>query len=775
MKTSLHKQIIALAVTLVLVTTLVIQLTSWWSASEFNKRQIESRTSNAADVVVEFLSLREELLDTASNVLAADFGFKQAVATSDQATIVSALGNHGRRIDADLMILSDRQGELVADTKNQFENISLNRFLEGSENVTNEAHVITIAGQVYQLLVQPVKAPRTVGYIIVGFEIDQAIIERLKQLTGMEVTLARNSNPLLSTITGDDIDAGLSENTLSMTSVWERPRFSTAKINNSRLNSSQVEMFVSADLQPIYQEYDALAFKIITVAISSVLVAVIAAFIFSRSMIRPLARLGEMANRFARGDYQATPVSDSGSAEVQQLSAALMSMGSAVESREHKIRLQSEHDSLTGLMNQNKLKAALSQSFLRWQQSLQVGIYIDNFRQINDQLGPEFADKCLEEIAWRLLKILHPAESYHARFEGGEFFSVFQLTAETPAVNEILDQLEKQLTPSITVNNLQADLDFYFGITFYPQDGHTEDTIIRRTRLSADHARLHRLGMHVYEKGQDEQRLEAFATIDALNQALSTDNGELYLNFQPKVNLQTNQITSLETLIRWQRPDVGQVRPDIFVELAEQAGLITKLTRWVVDKALTQQSLWQSAGTPLHTAINVSAEDICQDNFCRFMVSAAQQHQISPKSCTIEITERDIMHDERKGLMALKQLREAGFRIALDDYGVGQSALAKLKELPVDEIKLDKSFIMKLNESGADQKIVSSTIKLAHSLGLNVVAEGIENEESLNLLLEYGCNTAQGYFISRPLPAAELENWLYHETHYHLPVIATGH
>lgn len=773
--TSLRAQITTLAVALVLVTTLVIQVTSWWSASQFNKRQIESRTQNAASVLVEYLSLREELLSTASSVLAADFGFKQAVSTSDQATIASALENHGQRIAADLMILTDRQGQLVADTNNQLNARSITELTENIDETANTAQIVSYAGHVYQMLIQPVRAPRTVGYIVVGFEINTAIIARLKQLTGMDVTISKAGKTLLSTIASSEMPAELSPNALDIASVFERPHFSTAKISDQRLSSSEVDLLVSADLHPIYQEYDALAYKIAGVAITAVLLAVIAAVFLSRSMIRPLAQLGVMANRFAQGDYRVSNKVSSTSFEVQQLSEGLISMGQAVESREQKIRLQSEHDSLTGLMNQNKLKTEISRQFRQWEASVQIVISIDNFRQINDLLGPGFADHCLETVSRRLLKIMHPAESFHARLDGADFFSVFQLTPETSPVQTILEVLQQKLSEPVVANNLQTKLDFYCGVTMFPQDGMDADTIIRRTRLCADQARLHRQQIQRYQQGQDEKRLEAFATIDALNTALDSDNGELYLNFQPKVALATREITAFETLIRWQRPGVGEVRPDIFVELAEQAGLITKLTRWVVDKTFLQLSEWQRTGTRLHAAINVSAEDICQTHFCNLMIDAIDKYQLAPQSCTIEITERDIMHDERQGVIALKRLRSAGFRIALDDYGVGQSALAKLKELPIDEIKLDKSFIMTLNSSQADQQIVFSTIKLAHSLGLKVVAEGIENAESFKLLTEYGCHTGQGYFISRPLTANALENWLFHETDYHLPAAVTEH
>ncbi|MDX1572376.1 MAG: EAL domain-containing protein [Methylophaga sp.] len=775
---SLRQQIVLLLVLLVLLTTIAIQVTSWWSARNFNNQQINQQILNAIDILTEYSQAREELLITASRVLTADFGFKNAVATADKETLKSMLQNHGERINADLMMLSNLEGELIADSSElgapkQF----LNQLQISLQSTPNRAQLAVVNGKLYQLILQPVLAPRAIAYTLIGFEMDQQILEKLTNLTMMELSFLSNEQVLLTSIdTMASQDASidsLAEHSVDWF-IWSRPAFINTELRPLTPQYDPVTVILTADLRPVYEEYDSLALKIIGVASFIMVCAVLSGLFFADRIVRPISKLVGVAQRFSQGDYQQDIQTGKSSSEIKSLSNALRTMGQDIQIRENQITFQAEHDGLTGLLNAPKLRSILERALPEMGKSLQIAFYIDNFRQINDQLGPEFADNCLQIIARRLNKINYPHKQFHARMDGIEFISVLQLD-DSHRPNQLTDEILEYLERPLTHKDIELQLRFYCGITLYPEHGDDQQTILRRTRIAADYARSQHKRLHCYEPGQDEARLEQLSMVEALNAALKLQSDELYLHFQPKVNIENHTVTAVETLIRWQRPGSGNVRPDIFIDLAEQAGLIVSLTRWVVKQTMQQLKSWHQAGLPLQAAINVSAEDICHPMFCQMMEQSTTLAGIAPQFCIIEITERDIMYDEAVGLLTLKSLKKMGFRIALDDYGIGQSTLVKLKDLPVDELKLDKAFIMTLDQSDKNQKIVRATINMAHSLGMKVVAEGVENAASLQLLKEMACDAVQGYHLAKPMGPAQLEIWLENnDAAYHVPALAAN-
>lgn len=761
---SLKSQITLLAVLLVLITTIVIQATSWWSANQFNRTQIDENVADAANVLTVYATLREELLINASTVLTADFGFKQAVASLDSDTIRSALQNQASRINADLMLLTDLQGNLIANTRSK--NIpaqSLKILVNELRSDDSSAKIVSLDQRLYQIILQPVRAPHAIALNLVGFEIDDEVLNTLKQLADSDISFLVNDEVALTSLNMMQSGAAVMQTMQQHSSPWlgiNRSTFTNTELSVNTTSFNPVSVLLSYDMRPIYQQYDELAMRILLITVLTTIIAMLIGAYLSKTMIMPLTRLIDLAKQFSRGNYTIPVGSLKASSEIMQLGSALRIMGREIESRENKIAYQADHDTLTTLFNAPKFRKMLTSTDLYLsQRRIHIALYIENFRQINDRLGPEFADECLRVIGSRLQSIRHPLKQMHSRLDGIEFISVFELD-DSMRPSSMVESLLNHLEAPIRIKEVSVQLNFFCGVTFSPDDGETPQIILRRTRIAADHARTHRKRIHCYEPGQDEDRMQELLLVEALNSALEQNSNELYLHFQPKIELQTQRIHTVETLIRWQRPGAGNVAPDLFIDLAEQAGFIVQLTRWVVENTFAQLQRWHQKGLYLQVAINVSAEDVCHADFCDLMLNSAQKFGIDPKYCVIEITERDIMYDEAIGLLALRTLKKSGFKVALDDYGVGQSALFKLKHLPVDELKLDKSFIMRLNESPADQHIVRSTIMLAHDLGMLVVAEGVENAASLVLLSEMGCDAVQGYFLSKPLSAEHLENWL---------------
>lgn len=762
--TKLRTQILLFALSLILLSTLVIQSISWWSANKFNQHQIQQNTIKAENILRQYIRSNENNLVNSARVLTADFGFKQAVASSDSDTIASVLANHGARIKADLMLLTDLSGQLISSSRsNHYDQTLLRQIVEDLMEKPGVAHIVMLNDRIYELILLPVMAPRTIAFSLLGFELNQTTLNELKHLTDLEITLLKNDQPVYSTLDSLDSDEDFAAKMNAMQSRWlglQRPTFINSEVLPATSSVNPVSILLTTDLRPIYKQYDDLAKQLMLTVLLVVVAAIIISMIIAHKLTTPLARLVEIAHQFAKGNYDAWRDPGRSSSEVRDLTVAFRHMGEEIKQREQVVTWQARHDVLTGLFNIHTMRSTLTTIMRDYSQCIVVAMYIQNFRQINDRLGPEVADAFLNALATRLNQFKTSGNKTNARLEGIEFLSVIQLMpGQSP--KQIVESLLDSLAQTFQISNISLTAQFYAGVCCYPADGTDSKTMLRRVRIAADHARINRTSIHVYTPGEDEEHLEELSIIEALQTLLKQPgNNELFLNFQPKVELSNGRIDTVETLIRWHRPGLGRIAPDKFIGLAEQSGLIVELSHWVIEQTLKQLAIWRDMGLHLKAAINVSAEDLAHPEFCRFLHSQFGLYNIPPDLVTIEITERDIMYDEALGIEVLKSLKKAGYKIAVDDYGIGQSSLSKLKVLPVDELKLDMSFIRNLDTSHTDQKIVSSTIFLAHSLGLKVVAEGVENSASYELLTQMDCDSVQGYLISKPRDANDLVAWL---------------
>lgn len=761
-KTTLRQGIVLLCAGLVLVTSVVIQGWSWWSSSQFNKRQLSESINNAQNVFEQYTKEKEKLLATAARVLTADFGFKQAVTTRDEDTIASVLLNHGQRIDADLMLLTDLEGQLLSSSLSTFsldarQTRSLNLLLKEP----SKTHFMILQDTLYQLLALSVNAPRPIAYAIVGFEINSMVADELKTLTGLEISFFDDMGKII-TSSINAIDNTVTPKYLTtQTLPWlfgSRPAFDSRQIQIDTTNKHPVKLFLTADLSATYEEYDSLLISITVIASLIMLAAILLSGLFAKKLTKPLYQLVDLSKAFSKGQYANILPDKKMSQEISTLFDAFAEMGNAIDKREHQILYQSQHDTLTGLYNRHTFRQVITDTLINDRPHLLIAINIRGFRNLNDILGIQIGDRCLQTLSQRLIE-LNKEGWQHARLDGDVFLSLVPLLENVHADRCVQDFLTSLAKP-LKVDSLELNLKFWSGIAVYPQDGDDPKAIFRRTMIALDYAEKDNKPIRYYHSGEEEARHQHLSVIEALRSALTLDDGQLYMNYQPKLNLKTGKIDKVEALIRWKHPELGFISPEVFIGYAEQTGIIFDLTAWVIDTVLKQLSDWQQQGVFIDAAINISAQDISHPDFHMNLKKASIKHQISPEYITLEVTERDLMQDEAQAIALLIELKEKGYTISVDDYGIGQSSLAKLKQLPVDELKIDKSFIMELNISESDQIIVGSTISLGHRLGLSVVAEGLENNESLDILKNMGCDHIQGYFLSRPITANAFIVWL---------------
>jgi diguanylate cyclase (GGDEF)-like protein len=447
-------------------------------------------------------------------------------------------------------------------------------------------------------------------------------------------------------------------------------------------------------------------------------------------------------------------------AEEQQLLIYSVRDITARKEAEAALEHQALHDALTDLPNRVLLHDRLQQAIRAAQRDgspvALLVMDLDRFKEVNDTFGHHTGDQLLAQLGTRLGSVLRGSDTI-ARL-GGDEFAVLLPTATVEDAREIADRLLQMLDEPFALGGLQLEIDASIGIALAPEHGSDADTLLRRADVAMYVAKRSGSGHALYTAEQDQHSPMRLAMVAELRRAF--DHNELFLYFQPKVSLSGGHITSAEALVRWQHPRHGLLGPDQFVPIAEQTGLIRPLARWVLEAALRQCNRWRQSGLDLAVAVNLSMRNLHDAEIADMIRQLLTRWGIPPSRLVIEITESSLMADAARAMEVLGRLRAMGVGISIDDFGTGYSSLAYLKRLPVDELKIDKSFVAHMATDENDAAIVRSTIGLAHDLGLVVVAEGIEDQATWDMLTALGCDVAQGFFVSRPLPAAALGEWL---------------
>ena len=422
------------------------------------------------------------------------------------------------------------------------------------------------------------------------------------------------------------------------------------------------------------------------------------------------------------------------------------------------LRRQVFTDDLTGLPNRRALSAYIPDRLTNAAggRSALLLLDLDRFKEVNDSLGHDIGDRLLVQVGQRLSGHLGTGDLL-ARLGGDEFAILLDDAGSDRAV-AVATTLHGLLAAPFTLAGIAVQTDVSIGIALYPDQGKDVRALLRRADMAMYKAKGARTGHHVFVSADDRHGDDRLRTLQELRTALSRD--ELVLHYQPKVDLDTGEVHGVEALVRWHHPVRGLLYPDAFLELVEEAGLMREMTNLVLRKALDQAAIWQVRETPLTVAVNLSASSLMDADLPERVASMVDERGLDTSALALEITEDFLMADRGRGKAILTRLRDAGIQIAIDDFGTGYSSLAYLRDLPIDELKLDRSFVMPMAGDPRAAALVASTIHLAHSLGLRMVAEGVEDAATYDRLVGFGCDHAQGFHLSRPIPAADLERWL---------------
>ncbi len=744
------------------------------------KRVVDNRVTSTVDTLAE-----------GSAILARDFGFRQAVASDDRPTIRSALHNLGARYRADRMLLVSLENKVLVDTGTMADAVESGNFvtvgkpgapfaypemIENADADGRAAATTTLDNRIYQLVVVPILAPDPIAWIVVAMERSNLFASDLQHSSTVpvEITLAfRENGAWKSTATtlpeenAAVLLAGLPEK------IDPQPAPYITRLRNADYvtltaalagpsDTSQVQAILQYSLDDAYAPYRRLNIFLLLVAGAALALSLFGSVVIARRIAEPIRTLDLAARRIYAGRYD-EKVNIRQNDEIGRLSNTFNQMMEGIAEREERIAFQARHDASSGLPNRVSFEGHVADMIAARQKASAAPdqvfsvllVQIGRFSELNNTLGHDTGEQLIRKVAKNLQRLV-PQTNAVARHSNNMFALVLDIAdaAEVQAaVRRVLDLFEKPFM----LAGLAIDITAVVGEAHYPRHGAATRTLIQHADTAIFEAKRVGVTYALYNPELDPHKPERLSMMGELRQGL--DEGQFRLYYQPKIDIARGRITAVEALIRWMHPKRGFMPPDSFIPLAEQTGNIRKLTGWMLGTAVRQARAWADKGIDVRIACNLSARDLTNRELPGDIGNLLDTHGVPASALILEITESAVMQDPTHALEVLAQLHRMGLTLSIDDYGTGYSSMAYLKRLPVHEIKIDKSFVLKLASNRGDAILVKSTIELGHNLGLKVTAEGIEDEDSLKLLAAYGCETGQGYFISKPIPAEDFETF----------------
>ncbi|TNF33037.1 MAG: bifunctional diguanylate cyclase/phosphodiesterase [Gammaproteobacteria bacterium] len=448
------------------------------------------------------------------------------------------------------------------------------------------------------------------------------------------------------------------------------------------------------------------------------------------------------------------------SLETHLLIEAFQEMDQQVNNREKALEHQALHDALTTLPNRVMLNEHLEyhlSAARRNQKNLTLFVLdLDRFKDVNDSLGHQTGDLLLIEVARRLNSCVREIDTV-ARLGGDEFAVILPNTKKHQS-EVIAEKIGKSLTGAFTIDSQTIHVGVSIGIASYPDDGLDGQTLLQHADIAMYSAKQNRVEFSHYDAREDQFSLNRIALINDLHTALQ--NKQLQLHFQPQIDLINGNVVGAEALLRWEHQEFGYIRAEKIIELAEHSGIINDLTTWIIEHAVLQCKQWHNLGHSLSVSVNLSIQNLLYQSLCNEVEHFLNKCALESRFLILEITENSMMANPGRSIEVLKYLHNMGVRLSIDDFGTGFSSLSYLKQLPVQEVKIDKSFVMDMEHDINDATIVQSIIDLGHNLGMKVVAEGVENENNYRALKKLNCDLAQGYLIEKPMPVGDFVKWL---------------
>jgi diguanylate cyclase (GGDEF)-like protein len=762
---SFRQKVVLLAVMLVVG----IQLATLFPVLNLLERDSGQRADRAlvlaGAVLSEFMDSRGEQFETTSAVTVADYAFREAMATDDPATIRSVLANHAARLDADFGVFVELDGRVIASVAGsgagEDETAQLSSALSDAE--PNAHSVVYVGERAFQTVSVAVRSPLPIGTVVFGFEVGSELAFYLNKLTGLQVTFLRfhDREPIAvaTTMSPDDLEVSLAEIQKYGGSDPEAGgrlpidlEFLTL-LRPFLLGTEELFVALQMPVEEARASYIDIRSILMVIGALSLIAALGGSFWIAAMVAQPVQRLAAAVRRMREGVYDEIVESDSPD-EFGELAVGFNEMQEAIADREEKISYTARHDELTGLPNRQHVVAAVTELIAGGQRFDVASLSITRINRLVVSLGQHASDQLIQRVA-EVLRENIGVRHVLGYVQGHEFLLVF-VRDESGDVGQLIDELSRLLRRGVRVGAATFLLQLRAGVASHPEHSDDAAALLYRAGIARVEAEAAHDLLADYALGQEERAVRQTRLIGEFPKAV--ESGELRLHVQPKVDCRTRRVSGVEALVRWEHPELGLLSPYEFVNAIEQAGSISTLTRWVLRSAIAECRRWRDGGVEIGVAVNISADDLLDEYLPYYLLELTNEYGIRPAQITLEITESAIMHNLAKSLSVVACIHEIGFRLSIDDFGTGHSSLAQLRRLPVNELKIDRSFVRDV-EDHKDEAIVAAMIDMAYSLGLEVCVEGVEDEALLDRLEKMGARYGQGYAISRPMPSEDFLEW----------------
>jgi diguanylate cyclase (GGDEF)-like protein len=797
---SLRARIVAVFLGLLLVVQLAGFGAIRASLSHHALNELPQRLSEGDRVLRRLLEQQAQKLSDGARLLASDYGFREAIHTSDTNTIVSVLENHGERIGATQVSLYSSDLSLQASSGEPIyglEPMARRLWAAASESSgPADAPVSEIAllrGEPYQFVMAPVRAPVVVGWVLMGFPIQAQLTADMQSLAAAQLTLLTRSDP--SQPWSVKLSSLPSRQAAELaTQPWDaasmQPKLTPVSVAGEQLGThvqwlsgapgsgGEVLALTSLSVDEATQLPHDLQWGLLAITLLSCAAFAVGSAYTAHRVTEPLQRLAAAADRLGAGDY-ATPMGgEARHDEIGQLSNAFERMRVSVSSQKDQIVKLAYWDALTGLPNRAQFRDALREALVAARGDGPTGasvavlmLDLERFKHINEVLGYRFGDLTLAAVAERLSQHAMPDANLIARL-GGDKFAILLRSGDGELAHTVAEQVADAFSTPLKLEEHTIDMGAAIGIACWPQHASDADGLLSRAEIAMYVAKQRNAGVLLYDPTLEASSAQTLSLLTDLRHAIT--DGQLRLYLQPKLSLDTAAVVGAEALVRWEHPQRGLVPPLQFIPFAEKTGFIRVLTLWVFEEAARHWRMLRGEGQHITLSVNLSTRDLLDPELPEKFKALLLKHEVPAEAFCLEITESAIMDDPQRAQATLERLSALGFALSIDDFGTGYSSLAYLKKLPVDELKIDQSFVKHMETDADDAKIVRSTIELAHNLGLSVVAEGVENEAVWHMLRELKCDQAQGYHMGRPMPADSFSRWVVGWLERHRPIDDTA-